>query len=173
MTTDARSMWGEAIAWLEEHYKEFTFFAERDVVWTVQCFLIERLRDCGLAYQVFNDYPILPGSRRSISCDLAIVSQDGTVELATEFKYEPWHTRTDILPGKLPVVYWGKEGVGKDVLRIGEFVAKGVAKEGYAVFVDEGGYFRKRAPHPGSEWTQWSSGPWALISHVAPEADVQ
>ena len=48
MTTEARNVWGEAITCLEEHYKESTFFAERDVAWTVQCFLSEKLRDCGL-----------------------------------------------------------------------------------------------------------------------------
>ncbi len=173
MTSQAGSVWSEAIAWLEAHYEDFTFFAERDVVWTVQCFLTERLRDCGMPYRVFNDHPILPGPRRSISCDLAIVGQDGTVELAAELKYEPSHSRADILAGKLPVVFWGKEGVGKDVARISEFVARGVAKEGYAVFVDEGGYFRKRAAHPGSQWIQWSSGPWILISHVVRRAEVQ
>ena len=58
-------------------------------MWTVQCFLIEMLRDCGLPYRVFNDYPILPGSRRSISCDLAIVRPDDTVGFAiTEFTYD-------------------------------------------------------------------------------------
>ena len=165
MTADAQSLWGEAIAWLEEHYQDYRFFAERDVVWTVQRFLDGELEDPGAHLRVFNDYPMLRGKRRSISADLALIGDDGTVELAAEFKYEPSHSRPDILPGKLPVVFWGEYGVGKDVARVSEFVAKGVAKEAHSVFIDEGGYFRNRPAHPGSRWVHWRSGPWVLLSH--------
>ena len=79
--------------------------------------------------------------------------------MAAEFKYEPSHTRkySDILPTKLPVVFWA-DGVGKDMERIREFVSKGGAEVAYLVFIDEGGYFRRREPFSGSEWIDWQNG---------------
>jgi len=37
--------------------------------------------------------------------DLALVSPDGPVVVAAEFKYEPSHRRADILRTKFPVVF--------------------------------------------------------------------
>jgi hypothetical protein len=130
------------------------------VVWTVQTRLIKVIADNELPYRVFNDYPMLPGKRRSLSADLAILNQDNLVEVAVEFKYEPSHGRQDILRAKFPVVVWGKEGVRKDVDRVREFVARGKAAAAYALLIDEGGYFRQRPPHPGARWIDWGSGVW-------------
>src|SRR6266700_1948153 len=74
-------------------------------------------KEQGLPFRVFHDYPILPGKRRSLCVDLAILNTDSLVEVAVEFKYEPSHNRSDIWPTKLKpsVVFWGDDGVGKDV----------------------------------------------------------
>jgi hypothetical protein len=148
-----------AIGWLKENYCGFRFFVERDVVWTVQKRILELVEQKGIPYRVFNDYPILPGKgRRSRSVDLAIVSQDETIEVAAEFKYEPSRRRHDICRHKLPVVFWtGEYGVGKDIERIQDFISAGKAQIAYSIFIDEGGRYRKRTPYPQSRWIDWGS----------------
>jgi hypothetical protein len=47
------------------------------------------------------------------------------VFVAAEFKYEPSHRRAEFLAlptDKFPVVFWGNEGVAKDITRIREYV---------------------------------------------------
>ena len=119
--------------------------------------LRQMVADRGLSWAVFNDYPMLPGSRRSLSADLVIRGTDSEVLVAAEFKYEPSHDRVEFraLPGKLPVVFWGIEGAAKDVVRIREFVEAGKAQTAYAVFIDEGRYFRNRPAHLGTQWRDW------------------
>ena len=152
---EAAVVFESAIEWLRDNYSSFGFVAERDIVWTLQKHLKEALRENGLSHEVFNDYPMLPGKRRALSTDLVVRDSSGVVEVAAEFKYEPSHRRPDILPNKLPVVFWGAEGVAKDVLRAREYVERGKARVAYAIFIDEGGYFRHREPHPGSVWKDW------------------
>jgi hypothetical protein len=55
------------------------------------------------------------------------------------------------------VVFWGSDGVAKDVERIQEFVSKEKARVAYAVFIDEDGYFSHRSPHLGSKWIHWDT----------------
>jgi hypothetical protein len=130
---------------------------ERDLVWTIQTRLRQVIRERSLPFGVLNDYPLLPGARRARSADLVIRDADQMVLVAAEFKYEPSHRRADLLPGKLPVVFWGSDGVAKDIQRIREFVEQGAARAAYAVFVDEGRYFRHREAHAGAAWRDWPS----------------
>lgn len=155
----AAALFEEAIAWLAEHYGEFEFWVERDLVWTVQSRLRKIIADRGLPFAVFNDYPMLPGSRRARSADLVIRGTSVTVLVAAEFKYEPSHHRSEFLTlptNKLPIVDWGNEGVAKDITRIRKFVELAGARTAFAVFVDEGRYFRCRPAHPGSAWRDWA-----------------
>jgi hypothetical protein len=46
----------EAVDWLREHYGEFEFWVERDLVWTVQTHLRQVIGERGLPYLVLNDY---------------------------------------------------------------------------------------------------------------------
>jgi hypothetical protein len=162
-TVGAAALFEEAIAWLGEHYGEFEFWMERDLVWTVQSRLRKVIGYRGLPYEIFNDYPMLPGLRRSRSADLVIRATDRTVLVAAEFKYEPSHYRPEFLAlptSKFPIVDWGYEGVARDIARIREFVEVGGARAAFAVLVDEGRYFRHRQAHPGSEWRDWEpAGP--------------
>ncbi len=159
----AAELFESALPWLRENYGDFRFFVERDVVWTIQTHIIKLIEKQNLAYRVFHNFPVL--SRRT--SDLAILSRDNSIEVAAEFKYEPSHDRksTDILPTKLPVVFW-EDGVGKDMERIREFVAKGKAKVACLVFIDEGGYFRWREPFTNSEWIDWPNGVSVLWARV-------
>ena len=145
-------------AWLQDHYSEFEFWVERDLVWTVQSHLGQVIKERGLPYSVINDYPMLPGIGRARSADLVIRDADKAVLVAVECQYEPAHGRADLLPAKLPVVFWGNHGVAKDIERIRKFVEQGAARVAFAVFIDEGGYFRHRPAHPGAEWRGWPTG---------------
>ena len=116
-----------------------------------------------MSLKVFNDYPILKGKRRGLSADIVILNEINQVELAIEFKYEPDHKRgkepnCNIWPTKLnpSVVFWRKEGVLKDVERSKEFIEKGAAKAAVTIFIDEGGLFRHKNPHSGTEWIDWN-----------------
>jgi len=152
-----------AISWLRENYRDFRFFTERDIVWTIQVHIIKLIKKHNLACRIFHNFPVLPGK----TTDLAILRQDNSIEVAAEFKYEPSHSRkfTDVWPTKLPVVFY-EDGVGKDVERIHEFVSKGRARVAYLIFIDEGGYFRWREPFSGSEWIDWQNGVSVLWARV-------
>jgi hypothetical protein len=159
-THTAKTLFEEAVAWLHEHYGQFEFFTERDLVWTLQTRLRMLISERQLRYEVFNDYPLLPGPRRARSTDLVIRGTSShEILLAAEFKYEPSHRRAEFLaqPGKLPVVFWGADGVAKDVARIGQFVEAGAAPMAVAVFIDEGRHSRHRSAHPGTAWLDWDS----------------
>jgi hypothetical protein len=153
--TEAARVFEESIAWLGDTYDERPFFVERDVVYAVQVQVWSLIRERGLSWEVFNDYPMLPGPRRAFSADIAIRDESGQVLLAAEFKYEPDHSRPDLLAHKFPVVAF--ESVLKDVDRIKQFVEAGKAAIAYAVFVDEGTFFRKRPVQPGSSWIDWQT----------------
>ena len=61
---EAARVFEEAIEWLHHNYHACRFFTERDIVWTLQLHLSEQMQARTLSYRVFNDFPILPGTRR-------------------------------------------------------------------------------------------------------------
>jgi|Deesub1362A_J573_1020465.scaffolds.fasta_scaffold21078_1 hypothetical protein len=160
--TSPEDLFLESLHWLATHLSAFTFYVERDLVWTLQTRLNGLIQEKGLPYRVCNDYGILPGKRRALSADIVILDEAGSVGVAAEFKYEPDHSRTEIPKNKFPVVFWGKDGVLKDIQRIQRYVIEAGAKHAFAIFVDEGGYFRKREPHPGSRWIDLP-GPTSIL----------
>jgi hypothetical protein len=155
-----RSAVVEAVAWLREHYGQFEFWVERDLVLTMQKRLRRLVSERQLRYEVLSDYPLLSGPRRARSADL-VIRDEGSKEVlvAAEYKYEPSHRRAEILaqPGRLPVVFWGTDGVAKNVARIQKFVQAGAACQAFAVFIDEGRCFRHRPANPGTAWLDWES----------------
>lgn len=150
---DTYRLLGDALDWLRSTYPGHGVFVERDLVWTLQKWLLRAAAVRHLPVRVFNDYGVEPGPRRSLSADLALLSLDSPVPLvAAEFKFEPSRLRTDIDRRKLPVVGW--EGVVEDVARIQRWVDDGRIGAGTAIFVDEGGFVHRRRPAlPDSEWT--------------------
>ena len=164
---DAATLFENTMDWLRDGYGEHRFFVERDIVWTAQLRLLQEVERANLPYRVFDDYTLFRGNR----ADLAILN-GGAVEVAAEFKYEPSHARGDEFgPGKFPVVAWTGDGsVAKDVQRVRDYAAQGNAKTAYAVFIDEGGEFRRRTPRAGSEWRDWGNGVWALWTKVSGDA---
>ena len=166
---EAAELFENAMAWLKENYGEYRFFAERDVVWTVQTHIIREIESYNLPYQVFNDFPMKSGSRRAQSADLVILDGSGSVEVAVEFKYEPARKRGtdrggDIWHSKLetPVVSWSD--VEKDIERVWEYFDQDLADAAYSVLIDEGGRLHRshRQPPQGSEWIDWGQGRWVL-----------
>jgi hypothetical protein len=155
--TAASELAEEAIRWLQERYDQFSFYQERDLVWTIQSHLVAEIRRRDLDLRVWNDYPMFRQGRQAESADLVLQAADGTIKVAIEFKYEPSHTRPDIQRRKLPVVFWNSEGVARDIERAQRFVAEGWAEVAYAVFVDEGSHFRHREAHVGSRWIDWQA----------------
>ena len=156
--SEAEVLFFRALDWLRDHYAEFVFYVERDIVWTIQKKLNELIATEHLPFRVFNDYPMLSGAPPQRRADLAILKDDDQVLLAVEFKYEPSHARNDIPKTKLPVVFWGMDGVAKDIDRIGKFVTECTAEIALSIFIDEGGAFRHRPAHPGSKWIDWNGG---------------
>ena len=166
---EATALLEDAMRWLRQHYGNYRFFTERDVVWTVQQRIASEIRRTDTSYRVFNDHTIPPRTRT----DLAILEGD-SVEVAVEFKYEPSHDRRadrggDIWQTKLDpsVVFWTGDGsVEKDVQRVSDYVAKKRTKVAYMVFVDEGRHFRHRDSFPGTEWEDWEGGISVLWSKI-------
>jgi hypothetical protein len=71
-TQVASALFEEAVDWLREHYGQFYFWVERDLVWTAQTRLRKLISERPLPFEVFNDYPLLPGTRRARGTDLVI-----------------------------------------------------------------------------------------------------
>jgi hypothetical protein len=155
-----------SLEWLKENYPHFPFVVERDIVWTLQKHMNSEIKSTNLPYSVFTDYPMLQGQHRSLCADLVVLDSQDSVAVAMEFKYEPSRDRPDILKSKFPVVFWGENGVGKDVKRIHEYVEKGKARIAISLFIDEVGSFAHRNPHPNSCWIDWGNSIRVLYARV-------
>ena len=165
-----------AMDWLREYYWEHRFFAERDIVWTVQKQMLQVVEAVGVPFHVVNDYTMFDRIRADL-----VVLNSGAVEVAVEFKYEPSHARSterkgDIWQSKFnpDIVFWtvpasSRDGsVEKDILRTRQYVEERKANVAYSVFIDEGGNFSHRDPPLGSEWHDWGEGKWVLWSQAGP-----
>jgi hypothetical protein len=152
---DAVRLLTDALDWLRATYPEHRIVVERDLVWTLQKWLICEVLTRDLPLRVFNDYGVEPGPRRSLSGDLVLVALDSPMPLVVaEFKFEPSHRRVDIDRKKLPVVGWS--GVVEDVARIRRWVDGGMTREGLAIFVDEGGFAHdRRTALADCAWSGW------------------
>ena len=162
MATDthaaAEAVFLDALNWLGRTYGNRVFYVERDIVYTMQGRLNELISEGSTGWKVYNDYPMLPGPRRSLSADLVLVSPDGLVAVAVEFKYEPCHARHDVLKNKLPVTVW--KDIVKDTERVRQFVDQGKAQVAYAVVIDEGGdYLARRDLAVYADRQSWSGSP--------------
>jgi hypothetical protein len=138
-----------ALGALRTRYDEQPFWCERDLVYWLQLHLRASLPT---SMQVFNDYGMLPGPRRSQSTDLAIVDS-GDVLLAAEFKFEPSKGRRDIMENKLPVIGWSD--VDKDIGRIQQYVATEKTPVAWSVCVDEASRWTSKPRHFASVVERW------------------
>ena len=60
---EATALLEDAMRWLRQHYGNYRFFTERDVVWTVQQRIASEIRRTDTSYRVFNDHTIPPRTR--------------------------------------------------------------------------------------------------------------
>lgn len=153
----------ECLDWLRKYYSSYRFYTERDVVWTCQEHIRNAIDKNNLEYRVFSNLGVIPHKPRRIAPDLSIVNANGQVELIIEFKYEPTHFRFDIPREKFPIVFWGMDGVEKDIHRLDDFIGSGLVQYAYAILIDEGGYFRRRPAFPNSQWIDWENGVSILL----------
>jgi len=155
---------------IRDEYLAHSFYLERDFVLLVQKYFWEIIKYSGLPFQVFNDYPIEEGERRSKSADLIIVEEgiynkksfDDVLlarvkaELAIEFKFEPSEERVDVCQHKLPAVAWsGKNSVTEDIEKINRYVNDNKTKSAVAIFVDEFWRHRGQEINRPSRWINW------------------
>lgn len=162
-----KELFYEVLEEIRDHYPTYRFIVERDLVWTIQKKLQEKISTAGLDYIVFSDYPIKKGSKRSLAIDIAIVRKDVSIidvlegitpiELGVEFKFEPSKKREEILSHKGDVVDWNK--VLKDINRIEEFISENKAKACISIFIDEyGRYFKEHYSYPSvATWIDWGT----------------
>lgn len=164
----AEDLFRDTLAWLGADYGRQVFYVERDLAYTLQSHLVQRVESEHLPYRIYNDYPMIAGLRRSLSADLAIVSSSNEALVAAEFKYEPCHRRLDLLQNKLPVTVWA--GIKKDTTRAVEFVNLNKTKVAYAVCVDEGNHLAKRDLSIYQEhlhWTGWPHHNHQIAVHIS------
>jgi hypothetical protein len=108
-------------------------------------------------WRLFNDYPMIPGPRRSLSADLALLDARREVRLAVEFKYEPCHRRHDVLRDRLPVTAWAD--IVKDIDRVRRYVQENRTDVAYAVVIDEGNYLARRDLTVYADRERWDGSP--------------
>jgi hypothetical protein len=144
----------EALDWLRQTYGEHRFFKERDVEAAVQQRMSELFEERRSNCRVYENYR-LPGKQ----LDLAVVDRlkPAGVVLGIELKYEPDHARggRDMRGDteKFPVCL--REEIEKDIQEVERCVAKNLIQVGYALLLDEGGYWRTRRTPPPGECQRW------------------
>lgn len=154
----------QALAWLKDNYKSFRFFAERDIVWTLQTHIFREAEIQKLPFKIYDNHKLAGGKQ----VDLAVLNMDNSADTVIEIKYEPDHHRAglDISAGKLnpSKVFWNSRrygGVEPDIDRVRKFVAQGVTKTGFCIFIDEGSHFSWRSSPEGSMWVDWGESPYS------------
>jgi len=164
MVQNSCQLFERALAWLKDNYNSFHFFAERDVVWTLQTHVLREAEIRKLPFRIYDNHKLVGGKQ----VDLAILNMDNSADTVMELKYEPDHHRAglDISAGKLnpSKVFWNSRrygGVEPDIDRVREFVAQGVAKIGFCIFIDEGSCFSRRLSPEGSRWVDWGESPYS------------
>jgi hypothetical protein len=146
----------QALDWLRNTYREHRFFKERDVEAALQQRMNELFEERRSDWRVYENHRV-PGKQ----LDLAVVDRNhpSRVALGVELKYEPDHARagTDMRggTGKFPVCF--AESIVRDMDSVRRCVAEGLVDVGYALLLDEGGYWRTRQARPPGDCQVWGS----------------
>lgn len=175
---DPKELFLETLKCFIKSYSNYTFYTERDVVWTIQNMMNDTIKSLNLPFIVINDYGIMEGNNRSLSVDLAILNENvivddkknrnidkwQNVELAIEFKYEPKKDRKgkNIPKGKFPVTTW--KLIEKDIERVKKFHKNKEPKcnVAIAILIDEGSRYVSRDKGKESEWIKGEDGDGGL-----------
>src|SRR4051794_7865721 len=73
---EAAALFAGAMEWLRINYSAYIFFCERDIVWTLQTYLIQQIAQQNRPYHVYNEYQHI---------DLVITDAANKMLLAAEF----------------------------------------------------------------------------------------
>jgi hypothetical protein len=153
---DPESVFLQTLDWLRDTYREHRFFKERDVEAALQARMNELFEERRSDWRVYENHKV-PGKQ----LDLAVVNRrrPSAVALAVELKYEPDHLRAGAdMRGdtaKFPVCF--AEEIARDVESIRRCGAEGLIDVGYALLLDEGGYWRTRQTPPSGDCRLWGS----------------
>jgi len=159
-----------ALRYLRKNYINFCFFVERDLVWIIQLCLIKIIQKFQFPYKVFYNYSF----EKNEFVDLVILNENGFVEVAAEFKYEPSHKRKDIPESRFPVCSWNE--ICKDVKRAQELINNKKVKIAYAILIDEGGYWyskKNKKCFSVGEWINWKNDIWVHIVRISLDEEVK
>ena len=159
----ARQLFLDVLDWLRDTYTSHSFFLQRDVAWTVQKRLLDRIGRWAPGYRVIHNRKVPKGTGRQF--DLAVLDPSNTVVLALKFKFEP---AEKLEPGKSPVVEWAS--VVSDIEAAQHAADDHHAKCAYSLFIDEGGYYKDRTPPRGSRWEDWDVGNGTRVAVLISEA---
>lgn len=126
---------------------ERPFYTERDFVWICHKEIQKNISLNNLQqYQIHYEYPVSghnEETEKTYYVDLAIVSEQIKKPiLVIEFKYEPNHSRLDILPSKFPVV--SLNGIFKDLNKIVAIKKTRPEINWLFVLLDEGNHFKDK-----------------------------
>ena len=136
------------------------FVKEDDLVRDAQARMADKIAEDGLPYRVVREQRI-----SGKSADLAILGADGSVLVASEFKYEPAHSR--LTSTQAPRVTWS-DFIKDDLGKVRGYVRQGGVSTAYSILIDEGGYWHCLYPNPpAGEWLDWGNGVWALWTKVS------
>ncbi|HOY08654.1 MAG TPA: hypothetical protein PLB05_01095 [Candidatus Omnitrophota bacterium] len=137
-----KNLFESSFSWLLSDYSNHNFFCERDIVWTLQKYILGEIKDKQLPFSLFNEWPMEPKKQYA---DLVIGAKTSVEQFKPEeileVKYEPDRNRKIFLKTKFPVV--SLKEFKKDIDRVSDFVRKGTVEAGYCLFVDEGGYYKE------------------------------
>lgn len=165
----AEELFESALSYLEKNYSKETFFTERDLVWTIQKYLIKTISEKKLPFCVISEYRLMPNEIADLAImenKLSNIKKYQPVNIAIEFKYEPNQIRKDIdIPsGKFPVTDWKEITI--DIDRIENFVYDGKAKIGYAILIDEGGRYKSKPIENKTKLIEWQNGVFSFITKI-------
>lgn len=158
-----RQLFLDILEWLPRTYSSHRFFLQRDVAWTVQKRLLDRICPWAPRYRVIHNFKVPGDAGKQV--DLALLGPNGTIELALKFRFEP---RQHLAPGKCPVVEW--PNVVGDIERVQRLATKQHVRNACSLFIDESGDFKKKPTPPGSRWEEWDIGRGGRVSVLIAEA---
>lgn len=162
---DAARLFEAALDWLRDHYNDYLFRREDDVVTVLWGQMVRIAKTTGLPLEIDYETKFVVSCGR-LQCDIVVFDADRKPVLCVEVKYEPARTRPDIakralkhsrpehlLPGH------GLKGHLCDIEKIPFYVNEAGAEVGYAVFIDENSYHYSRLEDgrlpKGTRWIQW------------------
>jgi hypothetical protein len=139
---DAALVFDSALDWLREHYDDFVFRNENDIVTVLWGRMVRIAKAEGLAYHIDYEHNFSVSFGR-LQCDIVAFDAEGKPLVCIEVKFEPARTRPDtvkrdpkhgrpqhLLPGH------GLKNHRCDIERLPFYVEEVGAQVAYAVFID-------------------------------------